>query len=126
MNDLIFQTLAGDGELCGLLGRICAADKTPTEIPAVFYGFSNTWDIIPAVSYFLMECSDARYADDECIMSKMVYQFDIYADNGTIDAVVDVTDRLLRDIGFYRRSVSEVLVTDGRHKKCIYYTYKEL
>ena len=124
MNELIFQTLAGDDELCGLLGRICTADKSPTQMPAVFYGLSNIWEVAPSISFYLSESSDAEYADDECIMSKLVYQFDVYADNATIDAVSDRTDVCLRKIGFFRRSVAEVLEPGGRHKRFVYYTYK--
>ena len=125
MNDLIFQTLAGDEALSGMLGKICTADKAQTEIPAVFYGFSNTWDVAPSISYFLTECSDAGFADDVCVTSKLVYQLDIFADNARIDAVAERTDKLLRQIGFFRRNITEVPETNGRHKSLVYYTYTE-
>lgn len=124
MNELIYQILSGDTALCAMLGKICTADKSETEIPAVFYGNPGSWDKLPCIAFLQTDCHDEAFADDQCYAKLYTYEFDVFA-KGSTDMVYKRMDTLLREKGFFCKSYSEILEPDCRHKHCTYTILKE-
>ena len=124
MNGFIYRILSEDYELCSLVGKFRTAENEEQALPAIHHGYANTWESVPSICFNQKDCTDECFADNISLTRKYTYVFDIFFEQGGYD-VYRRMDYILRENGFYCKSVKDILEPVGRRINCVYYYIKE-
>ena len=120
MQEKVYEALIGDGELCGMLGKIKDGKKVRVTIPCIFNSVPESWDELPAVSFVEEGGADAVYADDVCIAKTVLFKVDVWGRTG-ITKIFERVDAVMRGLGFCCKKAANLPEPQMKHKAAEYF-----
>lgn len=121
----ILKSFKNDSELVHMLGKIKKNDRSDTNLPSIYYFYPESWDSLPAISYYEQDNKDDAFADGEAISETIIVVIDIWSKN-SVTAIFRRVDYLMKQLGFIRESAADVPDPKYKHKSIRYIADKEV